>query len=257
MRVVTWNVNSLRVRLEHVLRWVEENQPDVLGLQEIKTVDKDFPFEEFQKIGYRALSNGQKTYNGVALIYKESLDPEQIEKAIPTIDDPQKRVITANFGPLRVMNLYVPNGQTVGSEKYDYKLQWLEHLRQHIQETLKEHPNLVVMGDFNITPTDEDVHDPEQWKDKILCSKPERQALDDILSLGMLDSFRQFPQPEKSYSWWDYRAIAFRRNRGLRIDLILASKPLMELAESVHIDKEPRGWERPSDHTPVVANFSI
>lgn len=256
MRIATWNVNSLRVRLPHVLDWIKQNQPDVFGLQEIKMVDDDYPFQAFEEIGYRSISNGQKTYNGVALIYRETLEATDIQTALPNIADPQKRVLSAVFDGIRVINVYVPNGQTVDSEKYTYKLDWLAALRDSLDETLTHNPNIVVMGDFNIAPEDGDVYDPEHWRDKILCSKPERQALESLFELGFVDTFRLFDQEPKSFSWWDYRALAFRRNRGLRIDLILASQALVPRCQQVTIDKTPRALERPSDHTPIIADFS-
>lgn len=253
MKIATWNVNSLKARLPHVLRWLAEQQPDVLALQETKTVDDNFPVAELAETGYQALYAGQKTYNGVALLGRSpAADPIT---DIPGLDDPQRRVLGATLAGVRVLNLYVPNGSEVGSDKYAYKLDWLDKLAGLIEAELKAHERLVVLGDFNIAPEDRDVHDPDEWRGKVLFSEPEHAALRRLLDLGLEDVFRRFEQPEQSFSWWDYRAAAFRRNRGLRIDLILASAALAERCTGCVIDKAPRGWERPSDHTPVVAEF--
>ena len=255
MKIATWNVNSMNVRLPHVVEWLQSNEPDVLVLQEIKQLTEKFPTDTLQEIGYHSIASGQKTYNGVAIISKTpATDPIT---DFPDLDDPQRRILGATIGGVRVLDLYVVNGQEVGSEKFVHKLHWLEQVTDHIREQLKQHQRLIVLGDFNIAPDDRDVHDPEAWHERILCSTPERTALQKILDLGMADTFRLFEQDDNSYSWWDYRAAAFRRNRGLRIDLILASPALTEACLSCHIDKEPRGLERPSDHTPVVAEFSI
>ncbi len=253
MKIATWNVNSMKVRLAHVLDWLATAQPDVLVLQEIKQVSEAFPAEALREAGYRSLANGQKTYNGVAIVSRD--DATDPVTAIPDYDDVQKRVLAATIAGVRVINLYVPNGQAVGSEKYDYKLGWLAALRAFLQDELRRHEKLVVLGDFNIAPADADVYDPEKWGDAILCSPRERAALSTLLDLGLTDVFRKFEQPEKSFSWWDYRAAGFRRNAGLRIDLILTSAAMTSICTSSFIDKEPRGWERPSDHTPVVAVF--
>lgn len=255
MRIASWNVNSLRVRLPHVLDWINEQSPDVLGLQEIKSIDDEFPHEAFHEIGYRCISNGQKTYNGVAFIYKDSLQVENISRDLKGLEDEQRRVLVGDFGDIRVFNLYVPNGQTVGSEKYHYKLEWLATLGDWLEDTVAEHKRVVVMGDFNIAPNDADVHDPDAWQDRILCSVPEREALQRILDSGFKDTFRLFEQEPKSFSWWDYRALGFRRNRGLRIDLVLASTELASTCQLSAIDKGPRKLERPSDHAPVFADF--
>jgi len=254
MKIATWNVNSLNVRLAHVLEWLAANEPDVLVLQEIKQVTEVFPEDAFTEVGYRSTASGQKTYNGVATICREEpLDPVT---DFPGFEDPQRRILATTIDGVRVVDIYVPNGQTVGSEKYAYKLRWLEALRDFLKSELENHPNLVVLGDFNIAPEDRDVYDPEKWGDAVLCSPPERKALGELLQLGLHDVFRQFDQTEKSFSWWDYRAAGFRRNAGLRIDLILASPPMAAACQASHIDKEPRTWERPSDHTPVVAEFA-
>jgi exodeoxyribonuclease-3 len=253
IRIATWNVNSLRVRLPQALDWLAQARPDVLAVQETKTQDTEFPLEALQQAGYQALFSGQKTYNGVALISRETATGAVTDP--PNLEDPQRRILAATVAGVRVVNLYIPNGSEVGSEKYAYKLDWLAKMREFLAGELERNPRLVVMGDFNIAPEDRDVHDPEAWREKILCSTPERQAFQDILGLGLTDTFRLFDQPEASFSWWDYRAAGFRRNLGLRIDHILASRELAQACHSCAIDKAPRKLERPSDHAPVVAEF--
>ena len=243
----------MKVRLPHVLEWLTAHSPDVLMLQEIKQLTEMFPQDELAAAGYTSLANGQKTYNGVAVISKE--EPQDPDLELPGLDDPQRRVLAVTIGGVRVINLYVPNGSEVGSEKYQYKLGWLRALRDYLAAQLEKYDNLVVLGDFNIAPADEDVYDPEKWGEAILCSPLERAALSDLLDLGLADVFRKFDQPEKSFSWWDYRAAMFRRNAGLRIDLILTSDPMTKRCTASYIDREPRTWERPSDHAPVVAEF--
>ena len=255
MKIATWNVNSLKVRLTQVLDWLEKEQPDVLALQETKTPDGKFPLTEIEAAGYQASYSGQKTYNGVAVLSKSPASDPLTD--IPSFDDPQRRILAVNVNGVRVVNLYVVNGQEVGSEKFAYKLHWLEKANAYLRSQLSEHRHLVVLGDFNIARQDRDVHDPTLWREKVLCSAPEREALNKMLESGLTDVFRQFEQPEKSFSWWDYRFAAFRRNRGLRIDLILASRELAERCTRCSIDTEPRKHERPSDHTPVVAEFSL
>lgn len=255
MKIATWNVNSLKVRLQHVLDWLAQASPDVLVLQEIKQLNEAFPTDIFRELGYHAVANGQKTYNGVATLAREAL--ENLVTDIPGLDDPQRRVLAATTAGVRVINLYVPNGQSVGSDKYEYKLGWLGSLRDWLAAEIEEHEKLVVLGDFNIAPEDRDVYDPEKWGDAVLCSPAEREALAALTSLGLSDVFRQFEQPDKAFSWWDYRAAMFRRNAGLRIDLILASPALTKSCEASYIDPEPRTWERPSDHAPVVAEFRV
>jgi len=255
MRIATWNVNSLTVRLPHVLKWTESAKPDVLALQEIKLRTEAFPLDRFRELGYHAIASGQKTYNGVATLSRDPpLDPLT---DIPGLEDPQRRVLVTTSDGVRVVNLYVPNGQSVGSLKYEYKLGWLAAVREYLEAEMSVHENLVVLGDFNIAPGDVDVYDPVAWGDAIHCSPGERAALQEILQLGLVDIFRKFEQPEETFSWWDYRAGKFRRNAGLRIDLILASPALAERCRTSYIDSEPRGWERPSDHAPVVAEFSV
>ena len=255
MKIATWNVNSLRVRLEHVQNWLTEHKPDVLCLQEIKMTNDDFPIEAIQECGYHSSFNGQKTYNGVANLSLS--EPSDVLLDIPELDDPQRRFIAATYGETRVINIYVPNGQALDSDKFVYKQQWFEKLHNHIEQQLQQHEKVVLLGDFNITPTDDDVHDPEEWAGQIHCSDTERDMLADLMQLGLYDTFRKFEQEEKSFSWWDYRAAAFRRNRGLRIDLILNSDALHQTATSCYIDKQPRKLERPSDHTPVVVEFDL
>jgi len=255
MKIATWNVNSMNVRLPHVLEWVTANNPDVLVLQELKQVSDAFPADALSEVGYASIANGQKTYNGVAVISRnQAADPVT---EFPGYDDPQRRVLAATIDGIRIVDLYIPNGQSVGSEKYEYKLSWLAALRDFLRDELSRHEKLVVLGDFNIAPANEDVYDAEKWGDAILCSPLERNALRGLLDLGLADVFRKFDQPEKSFSWWDYRAAGFRRNAGLRIDLILASDAMTKRCTASYVDKEPRAWDRPSDHAPVVAEFEF
>lgn len=253
MKIATWNVNSLKVRLPHVTEWLTAHEPDVLVLQEIKQVTEAFPTDELLAAGYKSLASGQKTYNGVAVIAKQP--PSDPVTDFPGFDDPQRRILATTIDDVRVINLYVPNGSEVGSEKYAYKLAWLEALQGFLTAELLQHDKLVVLGDFNIAPADADVYDPEKWGEAILCSPDERAALSKILALGLCDVFRRFDQAEKIYSWWDYRRAGFQRNAGLRIDLILTSDAMTEACTGSYVDKEPRAWERPSDHAPVVAEF--
>jgi exodeoxyribonuclease-3 len=255
MKIATWNVNSLKVRLPQVLDWLAAAGPDILCLQETKTTDENFPVEAIEAAGYHCVYSGQKTYNGVAILSK--MPAEDILTDLPGLDDPQRRILGATIGGVRVLNLYVVNGQEVGSEKYAHKLHWLEMVAEHVREQLGQHRLFVTLGDFNIAPEDRDVHDPEAWRERILCSTPERDALRKLLELGLVDTFRLFDQEADSFSWWDYRAAAFRRNMGLRIDLILASRLLADSCTACKIDKEPRRLERPSDHTPVIAKFKL
>ncbi len=253
MKVATWNVNSLRVRLPHVLTWLQQHGPDLLCLQETKIVDAEFPAEEFGKLGYQAVYSGQKTYNGIATLSR--LPAQDIQIDMPGVEDPQRRLLAATYGDIRVVNIYVPNGATVGSDKYLYKLTWLKRLVGYLQAQLNAYSKLVVVGDFNIAPEDRDVHDPAAWLGSVLVSEEERCAFRELLTLGLVDVFRNFPQEEQCFSWWDYRAAAFRRNRGLRIDHILCSPGLVKACTTCYIDKEPRRLERPADHTPVIAEF--
>ena len=254
MKIATWNVNSLKVRLGHTLEWLDIAKPDVLVLQEIKQATEAFPADKFEEVGYKGIASGQKTYNGVAVISRA--EPQDPVTDFPGFDDPQRRILATTIDGVRVVNLYVPNGSEVGSEKYDYKLGWLEALKGFLEAEMNEHDDVVVLGDFNIAPDDRDVYDPEKWGDAILCSPREREALKALIDLGLSDVYRQFDQPEQTFSWWDYRAAGFRRNAGLRIDLILASGDLAGKCTASYIDREPRTWDRPSDHTPVIAEFS-
>ena len=254
MKVATWNVNSLRVRLPHVLAWLQNNPVDVLCLQETKVMDADFPREEIERAGYQAAFAGQKTYNGVATLTRRAATNAIAD--IPGLEDPDRRILGATVGDWRILNLYVVNGKDVGDPKYDHKLYWLRQVRNFIEFDRKKHERYLVLGDFNIAPADEDVHDPDLWRERILCSTPEREALEAIKATGLQDCFRRFDQESGSFSWWDYRKGAFRRNRGLRIDLILASPAAAARCVACHIDRSPRRWERPSDHTPVVAEFN-
>jgi exodeoxyribonuclease-3 len=255
MRLATWNVNSITVRLPQVVEWLARWRPDVLCLQETKVEDERFPHEAIRTAGYRALASGQKSYNGVCIL---SLAPASDALAeIPGFGDDQKRVLAATIGDVRVINAYVPNGEAVGSEKYRYKLAWLAAFRDWVASELAEHPRLAVVGDFNVAPEARDVHDPSAWEDKVLFSGPEREAFRALLATGLKDAFRLFEQPEKSFTWWDYRMNAFRRGMGLRIDHILLSEELARRCASCTIDTEPRRAERPSDHAPVIAELAL
>lgn len=255
LTVATWNVNSLRVRLPHVIEWLNTHQPDILALQETKMKDENFPYPQFQALGYHAIYAGQATYNGVALLSRWPAD--NVITDLPGFADPARRVLGATYQQnLHVLNLYVPNGMAMGSEKYDYKINWLKHLNRYIRDTAKT-DYWFILGDFNIALKDEDIHDPEQWHDILLTTPAERKALNTLLELGFCDTFRLFTQSEKSFSWWDYRQRAFQRNLGVRIDLILVNNVLKNHCLSCHIDKTPRGWERPSDHAPVLARFDL
>ena len=252
MKIATWNVNSLKVRLPHVLDWLAENQVDALCLQELKMEDKAFPLAELEAAGYHAAFIGQKTYNGVAILSPKSMDA--VVRNIPGFEDEQKRIVAATIDGIRVICGYFPNGQAVGSDKFEYKMRWLEALTAWVKEEMSQHPKLVLTGDFNIAPEAIDAH-PE-WKDEIHVSEPERAAFRALTGLGLIDAFRLFEQPERSFSWWDYRMMAFRRNFGLRIDHILVSPELKPACLSCVVDKAPRKLERPSDHTPVVLELA-
>jgi exodeoxyribonuclease III len=255
VKLATWNVNSLKVRLPQVLEWVGRHRPDVLCLQETKLENPKFPAAEIEAAGYRALHNGQKTYNGVAILSRA--DSVDAVTAIPGFADEQKRVLAATVGGTRVICAYVPNGESVESDKYQYKLKWFAALHAWLQQELAQHPRLAVLGDYNIAPEDRDVHDPAAWEGKVLFSKPEREAFNALLALGLKDGFRLFEQPERSFTWWDYRMNAFRRKMGLRIDHILLSEELAKRCTACTIDVEPRKNERPSDHAPVVAELNL
>jgi len=254
-KIATWNVNSLKVRLPHVLQWLEAENPDVLAIQETKTTDENFPVEAIKEAGYHVSYVGQKTYNGVTTICKAPI--ETIVTALPNYDDVQKRVLAINTNKVTVLNLYVPNGSEVDSEKFHYKLEWFSKLHPFIKQLQENNEHIIILGDFNIAPEDRDVHAPDEWEGCNLVSPAERNELNKIIEKGFSDCFRLFDQPEKSFSWWDYRAAGFRRDRGLRIDLILASDSFAKNCRRCYIDKEPRKLERPSDHTPVVAEFEI
>jgi len=252
MKLATWNVNSLKVRLPHLLEWLAANPVDVVCLQETKSEDKNFPQAELEAAGYHSVFSGQKTYNGVAILSREAAGDVQF--GIPDFEDEQKRALAVTINGVRIVCVYIPNGQEVGSDKYEYKLKWLTALRAWLKDELQKHPKLALLGDYNIAPDDRDVYDPVAWKDHVLCSEPERDAFKGLLALGLRDAFRLHEQGEKFYSWWDYRMMAFRRNMGLRIDHILVSEALQ--CSSCIIDKAPRKLERPSDHTIVVAEVA-
>ena len=250
MRIASWNVNSLNVRLPHLEEWLKLRAPDVVALQETKLEDARFPDAVLAGLGYRSVFAGQKTYNGVAILSREAATDVQV--GIPGFNDEQRRVIAATVNGVRVVDLYVVNGQDVGTEKYDYKLRWLDAVHGWLADEIRRHPDLVVLGDFNIAPDERDVHDPIVWTDDcILTSTAERAALRRIVDLGLHDSFRLHCAEGGQFSWWDYRAAGFRRNLGLRIDLVLVSDALRARCRAAAIDREPRTWERPSDHAPV------
>lgn len=251
MKLVTWNVNSLNVRLPHVEGWLKAHQPEVLCLQEIKMEDAKFPREAIESLGYHVVFDGQKTYNGVAIIAKSA--PVDVTRGIAGYADEQKRVIAATIDGVRVVCVYIPNGQSLDSDKYQYKLGWLKALTGWLQGELKQYPDLALLGDYNIAPEDRDVHDPKAWEGQVLVSEPERAAFRALQALGLADSFRLFDQPEKSFTWWDYRMNGFKRNLGLRIDHVLLTSPLAARCTASSIDVEPRKLERPSDHTPAFA----
>lgn len=255
MKIATWNVNSLKVRLPHVLQWLEDNPVDILCLQETKLTDDKFPVMEIEAAGYRVAFTGQKTYNGVAILSRKT--PVDIVKNNPLFPDEQQRIIAATFDNIRVICAYVPNGQTVGSEKYAYKLDWLRSLKEWLVTEQQKYPYLALLGDYNIAPEDRDVYDPVAWEGSVLVSKPEREAFRALLDIDFIDAYRLFEQPEKSYSWWDYRQLGFQKNRGLRIDHILLSKALAPHCTACTIDRIPRKWTQPSDHTPVIAELDI
>ena len=258
MKLATWNVNSLKMRLPRVLDWLARHGPDVLCLQETKVDDPAFPALELDAAGYVAHFTGQRTYNGVALLARKTLPATAAPvRALPDFADDQKRVIAASFGDLRVVNFYVPNGQSVDSDKYRYKLDWCRAATAFLQAELAAHPRLAVVGDFNIAPDDRDVHDPAAWAGQVLCSEPERQVFRDWAALGLADAFRLFDQPPATFSWWDYRMLGFPKNHGLRIDHILLSAPLAASCTSCTIDRNERKGEKPSDHAPVIAQFDV
>jgi len=253
MKIASWNVNSLKVRMPHLEEWLALSKPDIVALQEIKMESAAFPHAAMNALGYHAVVSGQKTYNGVAIFAREQ--PHDVVASIPDFADEQRRVLAASVGDLRIIDLYVVNGQAVGSEKFEYKLKWLAAVERWLQQELAAHPKTIVLGDFNIAPDDRDVHDPEAWFEKVLCSTPERAALKRIFALGLHDSFRLVDDSPGHYSWWDYRQAAFRRNLGLRIDLVLISAALRAQLKGAGIDRDTRAWERATDHAPVWAEF--
>jgi exodeoxyribonuclease-3 len=253
MRLATWNVNSLKVRLPHLVDWLARAQPDAVCLQETKIEDAHFPVGDLQMAGYQAVYCGQKAYNGVAILARSALT--EVQHGIPHFADDPKRVIAATVNGMRIVCLYAPNGQSVGSDKYQYKLRWYEALAAWMRQDLEKYPQLAVLGDLNVAPEDRDVHDPKRWEGQIHVSPAERAAMRKVIALGLADAFRLFPQPDKEFSWWDYRLFAFQRNWGLRIDHILLSPELARRCAACTIDKSPRGLDRPSDHAPVIADL--
>jgi len=254
MKLATWNVNSLAIRLPRLVEWLAANQPDIIGLQETKVEDARFPALEIAATGYQAIFYGQRTYNGVAILSKEPAS--EVRPDMPEFSDDHRRVLAATVAGVRFVCFYVPNGQSVGSDKYQYKMRWLKAATEYLRHELARFPRLVVAGDMNIAPEDRDVHDPELWRNQVLFSDPERAAFRDWLALGFKDAFRLFEQPEKTFSWWDYRMLAFPKNRGLRIDHILLSPALAGACVSCRIDRQARKGEKPSDHAPVIAELA-
>lgn len=254
MKIATWNVNSLNVRLPHTLRWLEENQPDILALQELKLEQDKFPEAEFTRIGYHAAWNGQKTYNGVAILSRQPFQEVSID--IPELNEPQKRIIAATIDDIRIVCAYCVNGDAIGSEKFAYKERWFAALQAYMRTQLEKYPQTILLGDFNIAPHNIDVYDPEKWQDKVLCSPQERSWFRQLLQLGFTDSLHQLYPDSAHYTWWDYRMNMFKRKLGLRIDHILLSEKLVPLLRDVQVDSSARGWERPSDHAPVIATLA-
>ena len=255
MKIATWNVNSLNVRLPHVLDWLAANKPDALCLQETKQEDSKFPYQALKEAGYQAIHSGQKTYNGVAIISPHQID--EVHMGIPNFADEQKRLIAATINGVRIVCVYIPNGQAIGSDKYAYKLSWLKAFTPWLESEISKHTQLALLGDYNIAPEDIDCHDPAAWMGQVLVSEPEREAFKALIDLGLQDSFRLFEKGEGQFSWWDYRMAGFRRNLGMRIDHILTTPALSKASTASYIDKAPRKLERPSDHTPVVLEFNI
>jgi exodeoxyribonuclease-3 len=256
MKVATWNVNSINVRLPQVLEWIEGNRPDALCLQETKCVDAKFPAPAFEELGYKSEVFGQPTYNGVAIVSPLKMD--NVQRGFPDdAADAQKRLIAASINGVRVVNVYIPNGSEVDSDKYRFKLEWLGRLRKWLDEECDAKKPLLICGDFNIAPEDRDVHDPDLWAGQVLCSEPEREALENIRSWGLIDLFRQHHEESGMFSWWDYRGGAFPRNHGLRIDHLWATAPLAKKCVDAWIDRMPRAMEKPSDHVPVIAEFTV
>ncbi len=255
MKIATWNVNSVLARLPVVLRWLAAARPDVLCLQETKCADERFPAGDFEKLGYASTAYGQPTYNGVAILSRKPC--EDVRRGLPDDEEgAHARLLAATVGGVRLVNVYVPNGAYVGSDKYAFKLEWMRRLREFFDEEFWADDDVLLCGDFNVAPEDRDVHDPDLWRGKILFSRKEREALGRVKEWGFTDAFRLHEEGAGHYSWWDYRAGSFRKNEGLRIDHVWVSEPLAARCRRAWIDREPRGWERPSDHTPVVAEFS-
>jgi len=255
VKIATWNVNSLKVRLPQVVEWLSAREPDILCLQETKLEDDRFPVAEIRAVGYYPVYAGQKTYNGVAILCRA--EPKEVLAGIPGYDDPQKRVLAALIGGVRTICVYVPNGESTGSNKYRYKLDWLTRLHVWLKVELAAYPRVALLGDFNIAPDERDVYDPRMWEGQVLFSVPERAAFAELLEIGLADSFRLSDQPEKSFTWWDYRLNAFKRNLGLRIDHILLSRDLAQNCRGCKIDRDMRARERPSDHAPVIAEIAL
>jgi exodeoxyribonuclease III len=257
LTVATWNVNSLNVRLAHLLDWLKQRPVDIVCLQETKLTDENFPVEPLAAAGYHCEYSGQKTYNGVAILLRQGRVRQivQVQAGIPDLDDEQRRLLCLTADGIRVVCAYVPNGQSVGSDKYSYKLKWMAALNEWLRVQLEQHPRLLVAGDFNIAPEPRDVHDPEAWAGQVLFSEPERAAFRALLNLGLKDSFRLFDQPGRMFTWWDYRNLAFRRKQGLRIDHILMSAELASACTACEIDVELRRRQQPSDHAPVIATL--
>jgi exodeoxyribonuclease-3 len=257
MKLVTWNVNSLNVRLQRLVDWLAAHRPDVACLQETKLEDDRFPHDAIAGAGYRSFVHGQRTYNGVALVVREGLAVDDVSTGLSGFPDPQRRVIAATIAGVRVICAYVPNGQAPGTDKYAYKLAWCDAASAMLRDALVQHPRLAFAGDMNIAPQPEDVHDPALWEGQIHFSEPERQRFRDWIALGLVDSFRLFHQPPQTFSWWDYRMLAFPKNRGLRIDHVLLSPALAERCTAVRIDRNARKGEKPSDHAPVIAELDV
>jgi len=254
-KIATWNVNSINVRLPHLEKWCESNPTDVIALQETKVLDEKFPVEQIKQMKLQAIYAGEKQYNGVALISRYKIEDPLYE--LPGVTGSQKRYIAATVKGVRVINVYVPNGESLESEKYEFKLHWLECLKKNVKHALKSHKKVIILGDFNIAPADLDVYDAEIFRDRLLVSAPERDAFTDLLDEGVSDLYREKNPDKQGFSWWDYRAGSYHRDHGLRIDHMLVTPQLLEKCEYCKVDKEPRKWERPSDHTLVVASFDI
>jgi exodeoxyribonuclease III len=254
MKIATWNINSIRARLDRLLAWLQKTRPDVLCLQELKVTDAEFPFAQLEAAGYRAAVFGQKTYNGVALLSRSPA--ENVQRGLPGLEDPQARLIAADVGGLRVASAYFPNGQEVGSEKYAYKLAWMRRLREYLDASLRPTTPLVLCGDFNVARDERDVARPAQWAESVLFHADARAALEEVLAWGLVDVVRQVHPEGGLYSWWDYRMLAFPRNNGLRLDYICATPPVAQRAIGAEIDREERKGEKPSDHAPVVVTLA-